>query len=59
MKENTFDIPSVKFFYGSPVISIVNFLSRLIPFSEPVVIAVDDKPLMRSIIEERENENKN
>lgn len=52
-------IPAVKFFYGSPVISILNFLSRLIPFSEPVIIAEDKKPLMRSIIDERDNENKN
>lgn len=52
-------IPAVKFFYGSPVISILNFLSRLIPFSEPVIIAEDKRPLMRSIIDERDNENKN
>lgn len=38
--------PSVKFFYGSPVISIINFLAKLAPFSEPVNIFEDKKPSM-------------
>lgn len=46
--------PSVKFFYGSPVMSIVNFLSQLIPFSEPEVVAVDNKPRIKSILREAE-----
>lgn len=53
-------MPSVKFFYGSPVISVINFLSRLIPFSEPVIIAIDENPLIYLRYgNERENENKN
>ncbi len=38
--------PNVRFFYGSPVISILNFLAKLAPFSEPVKLLTDPKPLM-------------
>ncbi len=38
--------PNVRFFYGSPVISILNFLYKLAPFSEPVKLLTDPKPLM-------------
>jgi len=40
--------PSVKFFYGSPVISMLNFLSKLAPFSKPLFLLEDQKPKMRS-----------
>ena len=36
--------PKVKFFYGSPVISLLNFLSRLAPFSKPLFLMEDKKP---------------
>jgi len=39
--------PDIKFFYGSPIITIINFLAKLAPLSEPVVLAVDPKPKMR------------
>ena len=39
--------PSVKFFYGSPVISLLNFLAKLAPFSEPVFLLEDKKPKVR------------
>jgi nitrous oxidase accessory protein len=39
--------PDVKFFYGSPVISLLNFLAKLAPFSEPVFLLEDDKPKVR------------
>ena len=38
--------PNVKFFYGSPVISILNFLAKLAPFSEPVLLMSDKHPKM-------------
>ncbi|WP_353662072.1 nitrous oxide reductase family maturation protein NosD [Hydrogenimonas sp. SS33] len=38
--------PSVKFFYASPVISMMNFLAKLAPISEPVKILVDKHPVM-------------
>ena len=39
--------PDVKFFYGSPVISLLNFLAKLAPFSEPVFLMQDDKPKLK------------
>jgi nitrous oxidase accessory protein len=36
--------PNVKFFYGSPVISMLNFLAKLAPFSEPIFLLKDEKP---------------
>lgn len=36
--------PSVKFFYGSPVLTLLNFLSKLAPFSEPIFLLEDKKP---------------
>ncbi|NPA50022.1 MAG: nitrous oxide reductase family maturation protein NosD [Epsilonproteobacteria bacterium] len=39
--------PNLKFFYGSAVISILNFLAKLAPFSEPIKLVRDEKPLIR------------
>jgi nitrous oxidase accessory protein len=39
--------PKVKFFYGSPVIAIIDFLAKLAPFSEPVLHLVDKNPRMK------------
>lgn len=39
--------PDVKFFYGSPVISLLNFLAKLAPFSEPIFLLEDKKPKVR------------
>jgi nitrous oxidase accessory protein len=39
--------PSVKFFYGSPVIAIIDFLAKLAPFSEPVLQLSDNSPRMK------------
>jgi nitrous oxidase accessory protein len=36
--------PNVKFFYGSPVISVLNFLARLAPLSEPTRLVTDLHP---------------
>lgn len=38
--------PKMKFFYGTPVMAVVNFLSRLAPFSEPLLLLEDKKPLI-------------
>ena len=35
----------VKFFYGSPIMSLLNFLSNLAPFVEPNLIMEDSKPI--------------
>ncbi len=39
--------PNVKFFYGSPVISLLNFLAELAPFTAPVFLMEDEKPKVR------------
>ncbi len=39
--------PDVKFFYGSPVISLLNFLAKLAPFSKPLFIMEDKEPKVR------------
>ena len=39
--------PNVKFFYGSPVISLLNFLAKLAPFSKPLFLLVDKKPIVK------------
>lgn len=39
--------PNVKFFYGSPVISLLNFLAKLAPFSEPKFLMQDEKPKLK------------
>jgi len=41
---------NVKFFYGSPVISLLNFLAKLAPFSKPLFLMEDKKPKMRNAI---------
>lgn len=37
--------PWVKFFYASPVLSLINFLSRLAPFSQPKLLLRDENPV--------------
>ncbi|MBU1667133.1 nitrous oxide reductase family maturation protein NosD [bacterium] len=39
--------PDVKFFYGSPVISLLNFLAKLAPFSEPIFLLEDEEPMVK------------
>lgn len=36
----------VKFFYATPIISIINFILNLAPFIEPVLLLEDKKPLL-------------
>jgi nitrous oxidase accessory protein len=39
----------IKFFYASPLLTLLNFLANLAPFVEPVLILEDKKPLMRPL----------
>jgi nitrous oxidase accessory protein len=39
----------VKFFYGSPVISLLNFLAKLAPFTKPMFLMEDDEPRVSKI----------
>lgn len=41
------DIPSARFFKGSPVLEVLDFLERLAPFSEPNMLVRDKKPRMQ------------
>lgn len=41
------NVPEASFFRASPVLSMVELIERLIPFSEPVLLLQDDKPLMK------------
>jgi len=50
--------PNVKFFYASPVISIMNFLAKIAPLSEPLKLLEDKKPLMKEPKKEKVNGNK-
>ena len=36
--------PDVKFFYASPVISLLNFLAKLAPFTKPLFLMEDKQP---------------
>ena len=40
----------VKFFYGSPVISLLNFLAKLAPFTKPLFLMQDEKPKIAKTI---------
>jgi len=37
--------PELRFFYGSPLFSMMNFLLKLAPFMEPVFLIEDEKPI--------------
>lgn len=43
--------PNIKFFYGSVVMDLLNFLSKIAPFSQPDLLATDNNPLMEWKIE--------
>ena len=36
----------VKFFYGAPLMTLLNFMSELAPFIEPILLLEDTKPLL-------------
>lgn len=42
-------LPSAKLFFASPVLDLMNFLWRLMPFSEPELLAKDPKPRVGSL----------
>jgi nitrous oxidase accessory protein len=39
----------VKFFYASPIMTLLNFLANIAPFVEPNLIFVDSKPLIHQV----------
>ncbi len=38
---------NAKFFYGAPILAILDFLERLAPFSRPKFVLEDDRPMYR------------
>ncbi|MEI6413568.1 MAG: nitrous oxide reductase family maturation protein NosD [Pseudomonadota bacterium] len=40
------DVPPAQFFKGSPMLETLDFLERLAPFSEPILVLQDERPLM-------------
>lgn len=42
------DIPNTRFFKGTPVLEVLDFLDRLAPFSEPELLLEDKSPRMKT-----------
>lgn len=40
--------PKLLFFYGSPVLSMLNFLLKVAPFMEPIFLVEDKKPIFKA-----------
>ncbi|NOR56942.1 MAG: nitrous oxide reductase family maturation protein NosD [Sulfurimonas sp.] len=40
----------VKFFYGSPVMALLNFLALVAPFIDPILLLEDTKPIVNSSV---------
>ncbi len=44
------DVPYAQFFKGSPMLETLDFLERLAPFSDPLLLARDEKPLINPVL---------
>lgn len=42
------DVPSARFFKGSPVLEVMDFLERLAPFTQPNMLVRDEQPRMNT-----------
>lgn len=49
------DVPPAAFFRGSPVLTMVDFLERLAPLTEPILLLRDSKPLSLPLPSGRES----
>jgi len=45
------DVPVARFFQGTPVMAVLDFLERLAPFSSPDMLVKDEQPLMSAEIQ--------
>jgi len=45
------DVPAARFFQGTPVMAVLDFLERLAPFSAPNMMVRDERPLMLPKVE--------
>ena len=50
------DIPPARFFKGSPVLEVLDFLERLAPFTDPEMVLKDTRPMMTAELAQREAE---
>jgi nitrous oxidase accessory protein len=46
------DVPPTRFFKGSPLLEVLDFLERLAPFTSPDMVLRDEKPLMSAEVVE-------
>jgi nitrous oxidase accessory protein len=51
--------PDVKFFYGSPILSVLDYLEKLAPFSKPTFILKDPKPVFNLKVFKKQRAKKN
>ena len=52
------EVPTTRFFKGTPLLEVIDFLDRLAPFSRPEVLLVDDKPrFVSAAVKEDKEEN--
>jgi len=50
------DVPPARFFKGSPVLEVLDFLERLAPFTDPAMVLQDDRPMMTAELAHRQGE---
>jgi nitrous oxidase accessory protein len=44
------DLPFTKFFKGTPLLELLNFLDQLAPFNQPILLLEDKRPLLKNRI---------
>ena len=49
------DVPMARFFKGSPVLEVLDFLERLAPFSDPDLTLRDERPMMVASLSPTDN----
>jgi len=52
------EVPTTRFFKGTPLLEVIDFLDRLAPFSRPEVMLVDNKPRFVSAAVKEDKEEK-
>lgn len=50
------DVPPARFFKGSPVLEVLDFLERLAPFTDPAMVLRDERPMMTAELAHRQVE---
>ena len=50
------DVPPARFFKGSPVLELLDFLERLAPFTDPALVLRDERPMMSAGLAHQQGE---